>query len=99
MPRIRSTGTPAQTVPARRGFDLGVGRAVVVVAEPQVEHVPEEVEVARLPDGPGQKRLECRHGLGAVRGEMYVAREQEHHARFGAGAVEARAGCREGGIV
>ena len=65
------------------GFDPGVGRAIVVVAEPQIEHVAEEVEPIRPPPGAGQELRERGDRAGTVRGEMDVAREQEHYGGVG----------------
>ena len=55
LPRIRSTGTPAATVSASAASTSGWGGAIVVVAEPQVEHVAEEVEPLRAPHRTGEK--------------------------------------------
>ena len=67
----------------QRGLDLGVGCAVVVVSEPQVEHVAEEVEPLRPPHGTGKKFRERGDRAGPVRREMDIAGEQEHYGRVG----------------
>ena len=60
LPRIRSTGTSAETVSASAASISGMGRAGVVVPEPQIEHVAEEVEPIRPPHGAGEKPQERR---------------------------------------
>ena len=66
-----------------RGLDFGVRRAVIVVAQPQVEHVTEEVETIRPPRRSGEELEEGGDRVGPMLGEMDVAGEQEHYGDVG----------------